>query len=66
MGGLTNPFPVPVLRQEGHFDVQSCTPLGIHIDHYGPSELTSYRSKTFANQPEVTSSRPEVTGSGGR
>ena len=62
MGSLTNPFPVPVMRREGHFDVQSRTPLGIHIDHYGPSEMTSYRSKTFADQPEVTSSRPEVTG----
>jgi|MudIll2142460700_1097286.scaffolds.fasta_scaffold441773_1 Zn-dependent membrane protease YugP len=61
MGSLTNPFPVPVLRREGHFDVQSRTPSGIHIDHYEPSEMTLYRSKTFAYQPEVTSSRPEVT-----
>ena len=39
MGSLTNPFPVPVLRREGHFDVQLRTPsgTGIHIDHYGPS-----------------------------
>ena len=29
-------------------------------------EMTSCRSKTSADQPEVTSSRPEVTGSGGR
>jgi len=29
--GESNPF--PVLRREGHFDVKSRTPSGIHIDH---------------------------------
>ena len=37
MGSLTNPFRVPVLRREGHFDVQSRTPSDIPIDQYGPS-----------------------------
>ena len=41
MGSLTNPFPVPVLRREGHFDVQSRMPSGI-IDHYGPSIFPPY------------------------
>jgi len=26
MGRLADPLPVPVLRREGHFDVQSRTP----------------------------------------
>ena len=31
MGSPNNPFPDPVLRREGHFDVQSRTPSGTHI-----------------------------------
>ena len=73
MGSQTNPFPVPVLRQEGHFDVHSRTPSGIHIDHNMDHQFFSVsRAHRCYPLPEVdietgndvtmTSSRPEVTG----
>jgi hypothetical protein len=72
MGKPANPFPVPVLRREGHFCVQSCTPYALHTGNYGLSIFRRFaryaRSRIALATPQLVSTGSDVIaiGSGGR